>query len=260
MIAPSGSIPSRIFNSICPRALHPQSFAVRRCRDRDGWRILSGPFRGMRYVGRSVGSAFQAKIIGTYEMELHGAIEELCRERFDVIIDVGAAEGYYAVGMALRCTSARVVAFESEAAGQNLIRELARLNSVSDRVEVSGHCAPADLKAAIARSTRPPLVIMDAEGAELELLDPKRISMLRSSSILVELHDCLREGISDAIRERFTDTHAIRCFTQRQRSLSDLPVRSLLLDRWLIRMTNEHRPAPMSWFVMRPRKPGAPEN
>jgi len=64
--------------------------------------VASGPFRGMRYVARAYHSAYHAKLLGTYEMELHGIVEELCRETPGIIVDVGAAEGYYAVGLAMR--------------------------------------------------------------------------------------------------------------------------------------------------------------
>lgn len=63
-------------------------------------RIFSGPFRGLFYVGESVGSSYFPKILGIYEKELHGILEANKLDSFDKIIVIGAGEGYYAVGLA----------------------------------------------------------------------------------------------------------------------------------------------------------------
>lgn len=86
-----------------------------------GDRLLNGPFRGMRYVRTSIGSSFGAKLIGTYELELAGVIEELCRRGFREVVNIGAGEGHYAVGLAFRQPGALVTAFEMDTEGQALI-------------------------------------------------------------------------------------------------------------------------------------------
>src|SRR5207248_9814438 len=97
----------------------------------------------------SVGSVYKPKLMGTYELELHPIIEQLCKQQFNRIIDVGAAEGYYAVGMAIRSPASEVIAFETTAEGQALIAELAELNEVKARVEVRGHCGLESLRNAL---------------------------------------------------------------------------------------------------------------
>src|SRR4051812_22623153 len=82
-----------------------------------GW-VLSGPFEGMHYSDRSVGSAFFPKVLGTYERELHERIRACFQMGVRTVIDVGAAEGYYAVGLAMRIPGVQVVAFETEEAGR----------------------------------------------------------------------------------------------------------------------------------------------
>src|SRR5438105_426555 len=71
--------------------------------------VLDGPFRGLRYPSASsLHSGLLPKLLGTYEAELHGPIEHLLKSRtYGAVVDVGAAEGYYAVGFALRCPEAR---------------------------------------------------------------------------------------------------------------------------------------------------------
>ena len=54
-------------------------------------RVLDGPFAGMKYTRYSVGSSYGAKLLGTYEKELASAVTQLAGERWNLIIDIGAA-------------------------------------------------------------------------------------------------------------------------------------------------------------------------
>lgn len=103
--------------------------------------VRSGPFKGMRYPeGRSTGSALIPKILGCYERELHEVFEEVCQQRYSAIVDIGCAEGYYAVGLAMRLQHANVYAFDTDRAARDLCREMARTNCVLDRLAVEGRC------------------------------------------------------------------------------------------------------------------------
>src|SRR4051812_19305855 len=66
-----------------------------------GARVLQGPFAGMQYVTESYGSQLVPKLLGSYENELHDLVEQIVAQRPKIVIDIGAAEGYYAVGLAL---------------------------------------------------------------------------------------------------------------------------------------------------------------
>jgi hypothetical protein len=241
----------KIFNKVCPPNLHPSALAQRKFSRVTQGRVMAGPFTGTCYVTQSIGSAYAPKLLGTYEKELQPVVERLCRCSFDLIVDVGAAEGYYAIGMALCCPQAQVVAFESEARGRELITQMAQLNSVAERIIVKGVCDPPALKQTLG-ATSECLIIMDVEGDELSLLQPELIPELERCVILVELHDFIHPGLSEVIRSRFQDTHHIETIQQSGRNMNDLPFRSLFLDRWLIRLTDEQRPAVMSWFYMKP--------
>ena len=54
--------------------------------------------------------------VGSFELELHPAVERIVAERPATVVNVGSAEGYYAVGLAMRLAGARVVGFELDPA------------------------------------------------------------------------------------------------------------------------------------------------
>src|SRR5947209_15685441 len=82
--------------------------------------VQNGPFTGMQYVERSIGSSLMPKLLGSYEANLQPVIEEIIRRAPATIVNVGCGEGYYAVGLARRLPHARVYAFEADPTGQAL--------------------------------------------------------------------------------------------------------------------------------------------
>jgi len=211
----------------------------------------------MRYIGNAAGNAHIhiPKLLGVYERELNPYIEQACALNFLLIVDVGAAEGYYAVGMALRNPTARVTAFEMDARARAALADKVRLNEVGNRVEIRGKCEPDDLERVLADTPRP-YIICDAEGDEAVLLDPATVPSLQRAWILVELHEFIERGISEKIRERFVATHKIAHIWQQERTIADFPFKDFY-TRWLPESylrwaVSESRPERMSWFWMTP--------
>lgn len=217
--------------------------------------VATGPFAGTEYVDSSCGSAYIPKLLGMYERELNPYVEAACAALPDRIVDVGAVEGYYAVGLARRNPQAHVVAFEMEESGRKLLSDMVALNDVSSRVEIRGRAEPADLHAVLAGAVRP-LVVCDVEGYEATLLDPAQAPALRYAMILVEMHDFITPGITEQIENRFTATHRVTRVWQEPRSSDEFPYRTLLtrlLPRsYLDWSVSEWRPERMSWLWMEP--------
>lgn len=244
---------------LVPDRLRPHAYLRSLVAARSGGRIVAGPFRGMRYVRASVGSAYIPKLLGTYERELAAIVSGVVAGSYDRVVDIGAAEGYYAVGLALRMPELIVHAFEMDAEGRALLAEMAELNGVRSRVRTYGKCEASDLRRVLQGSSRP-LVVCDVEGYETVLMDMAAIPELRNASILLELHEFVHRGVGDLVRERFERTHSIRHVEQEDRSVAEFPYQSLLTSllpaRYLERAVTEWRPERMSWFWMEPAAPG----
>ncbi len=170
--------------------------------------VLNGPFKGMKYPRLdSVGSMIYPKLLGSYELELQGCVEALLQREYSEIIDVGCAEGYYAIGFALRMPAARVYAYDTEPKAQALCKEMAGLNGVSEKVEVRATLTPQGM--AEFPFTGRGLVILDCEGYEKILLNRDSVINLRNCDLLIETHDCLDITISTTLRELLGATHSI---------------------------------------------------
>jgi hypothetical protein len=210
----------------------------------------------MKYVASGIGSVYYPKLLGVYERELHPIVEAISRIDADCIIDIGAAEGYYAVGLALHNPQTKVVAFEQTPKGQALVREMASQNRVADRVRILGRCEPGDLNAELAHAKRA-VVVCDVEGYETTLLDLMAVPALAAAWVLVELHEFIIAGVGELIRGRFAGTHRITEIEQTERTRADYPFlpwyTRLLPAAYATYPVNEFRPARMSWLWLEPR-------
>ena len=219
--------------------------------------IAQGPFRGMKYLSAAFCSELIPKLVGTYGRELNAAIETICLAGCDRIIDIGAAEGYYAVGLALRNPQARIIGFELNASARFYFRKLARLNKALDRIEIRGLCDLDSLTSALDGAQKP-AIVCDCEGAEDLLLDPDRVEALRRSFVLVETHDGLEvngvplEGITERLRERFSPTHDVEVIASTVRTESNLPSGTQLTPEQATEAMNEGRPW-AQWMFMKPK-------
>lgn len=196
-----------------------------------------------------------AKVLGTYEKELHGIIETFANGEFDVVVNLGAGEGYYAVGLARRQHAIPVVVYEALEEGRRLIQEVAAKNEVDDRLDVRGMCTREALESLFDGSKRY-LVIADVEGDEIELFQPNVIELLRKSSLIVESHDFKIPRCTEELTDRFGKTHVITVISSTERSCADFPLRVALPCRVKLWSMNEGRPTrcgPMRWLVMTPR-------
>jgi hypothetical protein len=192
-------------------------------------------------------------IVGSYEEELHDCIETLVQRQPARIVNVGSAEGYYAVGFARRVPSADVWAFDVNPAAQKLVSVTAALNGVAARVHVGGLCTPADLQELIDRDT---VLVIDCEGCEDGLLDLDAVPELRHATMLVELHDFIDASLGQRVLARFRTTHAATVFPARPRDPSRYPALAALPRRDRPFAVDEARPAeprPMRWAFLEPR-------
>ncbi|MFZ1105837.1 MAG: hypothetical protein WAN86_23760 [Hyphomicrobiaceae bacterium] len=241
-----------LVRSVVPERLRPYGYLIHLARTRTSCTVWSGPFQGMHVQGRTA----IPQLLGTFERELAPYIERAVERQPRLVVNLGAADGYYAIGMARRLPHARVLAFEMEARGRDLLQDMATLNAVDNRVSVLGKCEPEDLASALENDSDA-LVICDVEGYEEKLLNPVVVPALRRLPILVELHDFIGPNVTELLSRRFGATHDITHIWQQDRSVADFPcptpLTALLRSR-IERLLSEERQVRMAWFWMEPRR------
>lgn len=196
---------------------HREARLTRAIVRQQGYVVATGPFAGMRYIDRSHGSRLVPKLLGSYESELHEVIAGVMARPPAVVVDVGCAEGYYAVGFARALRGTRVYAYDIDPDSREMCRKLAGLNGIAENLVIRGKCDCAELESLPLTDA---LVLSDCEGYELELLRPDRVPQLKNARLLVELHEFCAPGLTAELLHRFRDTHAAQLVDIKNRDAS----------------------------------------
>ena len=216
----------------------------------EGLNVLQGPLAGLEFISQSAEGCHIAKLLGCYEQPLQSHVQAAIAADYDSIINIGCAEGYYAVGMARKLKTTKMYAYDTNEKAQLACKELAEKNGASDRIEVGAYFSHADFEEFAGQNA---LIFCDIEGAEVELLDPNLANELKFMDLIVEAHEGDRPGTVDLLIKRFTETHSIEVVEDDgQRNLGKMPqwfMNLSHLDQLLA--TWEWRSGPTPWLVMK---------
>lgn len=215
--------------------------------ERYGSIVRRGPFAGMRYPQFSVSSRnLIPKIVASYEDELHDWIEEAIKKEYPTIVNVGSADGYYSVGLAMRNPTSQVIAFDTDPWARKATAALALENNVSN-IEVRSMCRTNWIQSSLPSGS---LMLIDCEGFEIELLDVERAPRVLNSDVIVELHEHVVRGVGAKIRDRFSATHDVQMIQSRTKNPDDYPELESVANTMRARSISEGRNVTQWWSYL----------
>jgi hypothetical protein len=250
-----------MLNSLTSQSLSiRQTILSQRLRELFKGVVSYGPLKGFNIDqhqtwGGSIDLA--SKLIGFYEREVLDAIFAKGK-RYDYLVNLGAGDGYYGVGLVRQGVAARSICFESNADSRETIRNCAKSNGVEARVSVAGTASADFLDSSLLRdvSLADSLFIIDIEGNEFELLKEPTLDRLRRSELIIELHgpffpkDPQLEYQLVALLEGYFDCKFLTTGPRDPSAISELSKLNDS-DRWLV--CSEGRPYLMRWIHCSPR-------
>jgi len=217
--------------------------------------VKGGLFSGMKYASlESVGSQIFPKLAGTYEDELFPMLKLLSSNQYDLIVNIGHAEGFYAIGLAKLFPTNYVYAYDIDAHAEELCTRMALLNNVQDRVLIKGSCSAAIL-ANITMGKRC-LILCDCEGYERELFVKSNITAFADSHLIIELHPMDDALIKSYVTDLFNISHDLQFVSSHDtvRKIFELPNEfSIFSFGEKYKIVDEHRPFTMDWLIASPR-------
>lgn len=218
--------------------------------------ILFGPFRG-GFAWPSYWSGKQywpVQVAGVYEESVVKFISDI--GEIDYAIDLGAAEGFYALNLRSLGIAKHVVAFEHNLKAQRGLRRSAQelnfrffeLRNNADENSVR--------QAVLGSSGTKKLLISDIEGSEYGLFSDALLVLLSDWYLAIELHDHTGEQ-DGALINRIERTHQLEIIEGSELSLNNLS--RLFPDMNQLELANlahEGRNRPQKWIVAQPRENG----
>lgn len=210
-----------------------------------GTQVMSGPFQGMKYLDSAYSSALLPKLLGTYEDELHPTLANLLAKGYDTVVDIGCAEGYYAVGLALRLPRANVWAYDIDPVALKRCGELAELNGVRSRVDLRSPFNAGDMLELRGRKV---LVVCDVDGYEVELFAEGMAKYWAGADLLVELHDFIGTPCRSLVERCLNATHRCEIVESTEKSASKIADFTFLTAEERRLAVSELR-APQEWLI-----------
>jgi len=219
--------------------------------------VAYGRFKGLKLSKKTWWGAPDkaAMLLGLYEVEI---LESLANvpETHNIFIDLGAADGYYGVGVLVAKMFDYSYCFEITESGQRTIHENAYNNNVTDQIKINGIAKIDFYKSIPSKHLDRCVLLVDIEGAEFDIFNEATFAAFKYSIIIVELHDWqLVDG--DEKLKRFKNLankyFSITTLTTRSRDTSCFAELDNYSDddRWLI--CSEGRGRKMNWLRLDPK-------
>ena len=230
-----------------------------------GMQLLPTSFWGQAEIGN--------KILGLYEQDIQKILKHLqTRQRHSTLINIGGADGYYAVGALINSLFDRSIVFEKSERGRESIHQHGIKNQVDHKLTIRKEINSTELNDFITEnksSISDMLFLIDIEGNEYELLTAAVLRNLANNHLIVEIHDrFIHDKYDDSpppesidfaraketLAARAELTHNIEIIYESGRDLSNLSsirnwpenTRSLLIS--------EGRDTMGCWWHLSPRK------
>lgn len=220
--------------------------------------VQDGIFKGMvlsqdTNISQSV---LGLKIHGLFEAGVVALIE--ANAPFSDVIDIGAADGYYPVGMLKAGLAKRAICFEMTDKGRVSIAENAKSNGVEDKIEIFGVADESfdEKLASINFNAQGSLFICDIEGSEFTVLTSDVLEAINGALMIIELHDFPDAPSSperDALISRMPENYVCEVITAPVADWTGIVQLERLhdIDRALV--TSDGRKRLGEWLVCRPK-------
>lgn len=215
--------------------------------------VVRGPFVGLRLPEMGAWSDYDllSKIVGSYEAEIFPALEREIGRSPNAIINIGASEGYYAIGLKRLLPNSLVYTFDIDHNSFSVLDGTAKMNGV-EVVRLASFDYANPLAGLPELETIRPLFVMDCEGYENNVVNMP-YSVSANSSFIIELHDLFVPGTKDRLLKYFEGSHVVEIIDQRQRQLADYPELDEVRGPIASVVVDEFRGAAMQWLYAVPK-------
>ena len=217
--------------------------------------ISQGLFSGMQ-LGQDTWwgkSDLGSQCLGFYEKEILEIIT--ANGPYDNFIDIGAADGYYAIGMLHSVMASRAICFEVSDKGRVAIRKNWQTNGSPGLLEILGEANEVTVSALSPVITTKSLVLIDIEGFEFELLTPKVVSILSKCDVIVEIHNWVEDFPNryKSLLMTLDNYFRIEIVKRSDRNTVDCSLLRSFTDDNRLLVTSERRPCLMRFLHLSPK-------
>ena len=220
--------------------------------------VMAGPYKNTEFVVKSYWGSYDmsSKLLGSYERHIQEKIVEIKnKNNLEIIINIGAGEGYHIVSLIKNNFFADGIAFETETESQNLLKDNLKLNNIENKVKIYGEANFDLIKKLNVQNVNKTLFLIDIEGEEFNLLNNSFLELFKKSYFVIEMHEFILKdkqkvkNFYELIEKNFR-THLIKnnCV-----NLYEIKELNLVSDNVRMLGLSENRPSKMNWLFLEPK-------
>ena len=225
-----------------------------------GCRLVQyGPFKGMRLSQGSTWTRAElpSMLLGMYEKEVVQALVNLSRRKGGTFVNVGAGDGYFAIGALFSGLFSRTVCFEMSPRSRDVIVDTAELNEVGASLDVFGLADKSFLDKIEAVKEfvfENSVFLFDIEGSEIELIDSWTLERMAEATLVIETHSTFvakeEQDRLEVLCHKFHNVSEIKTEERNPGAYPEL-VQWSDDERWAV--CSEGRPERGRWLVLSPK-------
>ena len=218
--------------------------------------VASGLYKKTKFIKSSnYFLAKSAQLLGFYEKEIQEKIFELKNKKnLNYFINLGAGEGFHAVGSMTKKIFKKCITFEMNKENKISIKDNFRINNINsyEIFDIADVYFLNKIKDKIELNKS--LFLFDIEGEEFSVLTEKNLEILKNSYLIIEFHDFYsdKETVANFI-QRLKNIYKLEYVKTGNRNFSGLSILDKFNDdeKWL--MMSESRPSTMRWIICEPK-------
>ena len=218
-----------------------------------GGEIAFGLFKGVKinkYSAWSGARDIGPKILGLYENQILKWVQQ---KKFDLFIDIGASDGYYALGMLHSKTALKAITFEISAEDRKIAKTSAILNNVDDKILIKGEAISPEIIQILNKFSNG-LIIIDIEGGEYSLITRELLEAAKYFHFIIEIHNTTHPDIKTNLVNYCNEFHNIEILTDLERNFPADSFTINLTDNERCLLISEGRQYSMNWLALSPKE------
>ena len=221
-------------------------------------RINYGPFAGLKLTKETWWgeSDLGNQCLGLYEKEILNLLTDFDEDQFSAFIDIGAADGYYAIGMLKSAKVKKSICFEQSEKGRMAIQENWKRNGFPGSLEIFGEANLETIHRLQEADISNAFVLIDIEGYEFNLLQPEVLQKFKSCVLVIEIHNWVDDFFEKykALLNEASQLFDISIVERVDRPISSLKELRDFTDDNRLLLTSERRPCLMRFLKLTPHE------
>tara|TARA_Y100000817_G_scaffold287661_1_gene256361 strand:- start:480 stop:1307 length:828 start_codon:yes stop_codon:yes gene_type:complete len=215
--------------------------------------VQQGPFKGMvinndQFWGQGDKSS---KILGIYEKETQELMVEIQeKNNYTTFIDIGGADGYFAIGSLINGLFDECHVFEVNKKGRDSIQRNALKNGLKESIKIHGKATKKELLKI--KNLKNSLILCDIEGGEYKLFEENLIKEIFPSTLIIEIHYNNKLPL-EQFEEYFKGSYSLNKIFQNPRSLNEFKELKKFNDNNRALIVSEGRSCVQEWWYLSPK-------